>query len=91
MSIKEKLTKSEKTILRELIFQEPFEHLITETGYTYGTIRDDLIKLINHSYIEVFDTLSGRSISPFYDSDNIQRFSFKATKTGLKSIQDYGI
>jgi hypothetical protein len=91
MSIKENLTKSEKTILRELIFQEPFEHLITETGYTYGTIRDDLIKLINHSYIEVFDTLSGQSISPFYDSDKIQQFSFKATKTGLKSIQDYGI
>jgi len=91
MSIKEKLTKSEKTILRELIFQEPFEHLITETGYTYGTMRDDLIKLIKHSYIEVFDTLSGQSISPFYDSDKIQQFSFKATKTGLKSIQDYGI
>jgi hypothetical protein len=91
MSIKEKLTKSEKTILRELIFQEPFEHLAAETGYTYGTLRDDLIKLINHSYIEVFDTTSGRSISPFYDSDNIQQFSFKATKTGLKSIQDYGI
>lgn len=91
MSIKEKLTKSEKAILRELIFQEPFEHLMTETGYTYGTIRDDLIKLINHSYIEVFDTTDGHSISPFYDSDNIQQFSFKATKTGLKSIQDYGI
>lgn len=91
MSTTEKLTKSEKTILRELIFQEPFEHLISETGYTYGTIRDDLIKLINHSYIEVFETSSGRSISPFYDSDKIHQFSFKATKTGLKSIQNYGI
>lgn len=91
MSTTEKLTKSEKTILRELIFQEPFEHLISETGYTYGTLRDDLIKLINHSYIEVFDTGSGKSISPFYDSDQIHQFSFKATKTGLKSIQNYGI
>lgn len=91
MSMKEKLTKSEKIILRELIFQEPLEHLAKETGFSYGTIRDDLIKLINHSYIEVFDTDSGKSISPFYDSDNIQKFSFKATKSGLKSIQNYGI
>ena len=41
-----KLTDSEKSILRELIFPEPFEHIQEETGLGFGTIRDDLIKLI---------------------------------------------
>lgn len=88
---KEKLTPSERTIVRELIFPETFKHILDETGFLSGTIRDDLITLINHGYIEVIDTDSQRSISPFYDSDNLQQFSFKATKTGLKQIQNHAI
>lgn len=88
---KEKLTPSEQAIIRELIFPEPFAHILEETGFTYGTIRDDLIKLINHGYIEVIDTDSQRTLSPFYDSDNIHQFSFKATRTGLKQIQNHAI
>lgn len=88
---KVKLTNSEKSILRELIFAEPFEHIQDETGLTFGAIRDDLIKLINHGFIEVFEKNTSRSVSPFYDSDNIDQFSFKATSRGLKSIQDYAI
>lgn len=84
-----KLTESEKFILRELIFPEPFEHIQEETGLGFGTIRDDLIKLINHGFIEVYEKNSGSGISPFYDSDNIDQFSFMATKRGLKSIQNY--
>ena len=86
-----KLTDTEKSILRELIFAEPFEHIQDETGLTFGEIRDDLIKLINLGFIEVFEKNTGRSVSPFYDSDNIDQFSFKATSRGLKSIQDYAI
>lgn len=89
MSTTHKLTPSEKIILRELIFQEPFEHLLSETGFTYGTLRDDLITLINHRFVEVFDKNSGTPASAFYDSDNIERFFFKATKTGLKRIQNH--
>lgn len=88
---KVKLTNSEKSILRELIFVESFEHIQEETGLTFGAIRDDLIKLINHGFIEVFKEDLTTSVSPFYDSDNIDRFSFKATSRGLKSIQDYAI
>lgn len=91
MSSKQKLTPSEITILRELIFQEPFEHLLAETGFTYGTLRDDLITLINHRFIEVFERESGAPASAFYDSDNIENFIFKATKTGLKKIQNHAI
>ncbi len=88
---KVKLTNSEKSILRELIFAEPFEHIQDETGLTFGEIRDDLIKLINLGFIEVFEKSTSRSVSPFYDSDNIDQFSFKATSRGLKSIQDYAV
>ncbi len=83
---REKLTSSEKQILRELIFPETFQHIQAETQLSYGAIRDDLIKLINHGYIEVSsDTVSAPSA--FYDSDHIEDFSFKATKIGLKQIQ----
>ena len=86
-----KLIESEKSILRELIFPESFDHIKEETGLTYGTIRDDLIKLINHGFVEVFEDDGRNPVSPFYDSDNIDQFSFKATKRGLKSIQNYAI
>lgn len=88
MKKNQKLTPSQQTILRELIFMESFQHLLTETGFDYGTIRDDLITLINYQMAEVFDTESGKTVSPFYDSDNIRQFSFKATKSGLKKIQN---
>lgn len=88
---KDKLSPSENAILRELIFPEPFSHIQDETGLSFGAIRDDLIKLINHRYVEVFDPDTSISVSPFYDSDNIQKFSFKATKIGLKRIQHHAI
>jgi len=87
---KEKLTQSEKSILRELIFPESFHHIQEETALPYGAIRDDLIKMINHGYIEVYDA-EASAPSAFYDSDNIKEFSFKATKTGLKQIQHYAV
>lgn len=86
-----KLTQSERKILRELIFPEPFSHLLDETGFTFGTIRDDLMNLINHGYIEVYSSDGLRSVSPFYDSDNIDQFSFQATKSGLKTMQNYAV
>ncbi|CAN5234856.1 hypothetical protein BH23BAC3_BH23BAC3_07080 [soil metagenome] len=86
-----KISKSEQSILRELIFIEPFSHLLEETGISYGALRDDLINLINHGYIEVFSMDGRQSVSPFYDSDKIDQFSFQATKSGLKSIQNYAV
>lgn len=86
-----KFTPSERAILRELIFPEPFSHLIDETGYSFGMLRDDLINLINHGYIAVYSTDDLRPLSPFYDSDNIDQYSFQATKSGLKTIQNYAV
>jgi len=86
-----KLSKSERKIIRELIFPEPFSHLISETGYTFGMLRDDLINLINHGFIAVLSQDDHRPLSPFYDSDNIDQYSFQATKSGLKTMQNYAI
>ena len=77
--------------MRQLIFVEPYSHILEETGFNSGTIRDDLITLINQGYIEVYSEDQLQSISPFYDSDNIHQFSFKATNTGLKNIQQHAI
>ena len=84
---RDKLTGSEKKILRELIFPETFDHIISETELSYGEIRNDLIQLMNHGYIEVCQNEPKQS-SLYFDSDNVQFFSFKATKTGLKKIQN---
>lgn len=90
---KTKLTPSELSILRVLIFAEDFSLIESETGMSFGAIRDDLIKLINHGYVEVYDDHDDFSTVPsaFYDSDHIDRFRFKATKLGLKSIQHHAI
>lgn len=86
-----KLTPSKNAILRELIFPESFDHIQTETGLSYGAIRDDLITMINQGLIEVIATDMVTSVSPFYDSDHIENFCFKATTTGLKHIQQHAI
>ncbi|RNC79712.1 MAG: hypothetical protein ED557_14425 [Balneola sp.] len=83
-----KLLPSEKAILQHLIFPEPYEVILEETGLPVGALRDDLINLINYRLVEVVnhdsDSINGTS---FYDADNLQDFSFRATKTGLKHIR----
>ena len=88
---KSKLTPSENSILGELIYPESFAHIREETGLSYGAIRDDLIGLINHRFVEVFDNEASLSPTPFYDADNIEQFYFKATKLGLKKLQNHAI
>jgi hypothetical protein len=90
---KTKLTPSELSILRVLIFPEDLSLIRYETGLSSGAIRDDLIKLINHGYIEVFDDMHGYNSVPsaFYDSDQLDQFRFKATKLGLRSIEHHAI
>lgn len=83
---KEKLTLSEKRILRELIYPETFEHIQAETCLSYGEIRNDLIQLINHRFIQVNDR-NNQNQGHYFDSDHIEDFTFKATMSGLKKIQ----
>ncbi len=85
-----KLIPSEKLVLRRLIFPEPYEVLLEETGADAGALRDDLINLINYRLVEVFDGDNiEESGTSFYDADNLQDFSFRATKSGLKHIREF--
>lgn len=84
-----KLIPSEKLILKSLIFPEPYEVLLEETGASRGALRDDLINLVNYRLIDVVDLdEDGSSRSSFFDADNLQDFSFRATKLGLKQIRE---
>ena len=84
-----KLFPSEKKILARLIFPEPYDVLLDETSLPAGALRDYLINQINYRLVEVVnfekDSVNGTS---FYDADNLQDFSFRATKTGLKHIRE---
>jgi len=82
-----KLTKSERTVIERLIFPESFDVIMEETEMQYGELRDDLMNLVNYRFVEVVnnDEYDDSKMS-FYDSDNIKDFSFRATKTGLKSL-----
>ncbi|MBO6793202.1 MAG: hypothetical protein JJ895_04775 [Balneolaceae bacterium] len=84
-----KLYPSEKLVLARLIFPEPYEVILEETGLPTGALRDDLINLINYRLIEVVNTeIVKHDTSAFYDSDNLQDFTFRATKTGLKQMRE---
>lgn len=82
-----KVTKTQRKILDRLIYPEPFKRVQQETGLTYGELRDDLIQLINAGCVEVTEG-EGQKISyhNFYDADNLQLFTFRATKRGLTYI-----
>ena len=84
-----KLYASEKRVLKCLIFPESYNVILEETGLAIGTLRDDLINLINFRFIEVMDANNSEPVATsFYDSDNLQDFSFRATIAGLKQIQE---
>ncbi|MBO6525238.1 MAG: hypothetical protein JJ971_15520 [Balneolaceae bacterium] len=84
-----KLIPSEKQVLKCLIFPEAYEVILEETGSNIGALRDDLINLINYRLIEVVDLDNeSKPGTSFYDADNLQDFSYRATKTGLKHIRE---
>ncbi|MFA5669161.1 MAG: hypothetical protein WC967_07950 [Balneolaceae bacterium] len=82
-----KITASERKIIESLIFPEPFEVIMEETEFPYGTLRDDLINLVNYRYVEVvnLDPSEDSSLT-YFDSDNIRECTFRATKIGLKIL-----
>lgn len=82
-----KLTPSERLVIERLIFPESFEVIMEETQMDYGALRDDLMNLVNFKFVEVFNPEDIDTGLAFYDSDNIREFTFRATKTGLKSIR----
>lgn len=87
--IKHKVSKSERRVIERLIFPESFQVIMEETGLQYGELRDDLINLLNFGFVEAYED-DGKKITltGFYDSDNLQNFTFRATKRGLSAIKN---
>ncbi|MGM0588549.1 MAG: hypothetical protein ACQETE_09060 [Bacteroidota bacterium] len=81
------ITASQRSIIDKLIFPEPFDRILEETGLTYGELRDELITMLNEGLVTVMEE-NGQKVERqyFYDTDNLRSFSFQATKNGLAQL-----
>lgn len=85
---KRKITESEQKVLNKLIYPETFQDILDETGLMYGELRDDLINLLSYHLIEAYERSGNKiSLTSFYDADNLQDFTFKATSKGISKIK----
>ncbi len=84
-----KITQSQRSILEQLIYAEPYEHIRQETGLSFGEIRDDLITLLHHNMIEVYESDSGKIGAKVrhFDNDHPESFFYRATKSGLSAMK----
>jgi hypothetical protein len=87
MAKRHKITSSERSVLERLVFPETFARIKEETSQDSGELRDNLINLLNFGFVEAFEGSGQRITSTgFYDSDNLQDFTFRATRKGLSAI-----
>lgn len=87
--IKHKISISERKVLQRLIFPESFAVILEETGLQPGELRDDLINLLNFGFVEAYINDGVKiTLTGFYDADNLQDFTFRATKRGLSAIKN---
>ncbi len=85
---KHKITKTEKRVLERLIFPEKFQVIMEETGLLQGELRDDLINLLSFGFVEAYERSGNKIVlTSFYDTDNLQDFTFQATSKGLAEIK----
>lgn len=85
---KRKVSTSERLVLERLIFPETFSTVLEETGLQYGELRDDLINLMSFGFVEAYEKRGNKiALTSFYDADNLQEFTFRATKKGLSEIK----
>lgn len=83
-----KITKTEKKVLERLIFPEEFQDIMEETGLLQGELRDDLINLLSFGFVEAYERSGNKiALTSFYDTDNLQDFTFQATSKGLAEIK----
>lgn len=83
-----KISKTEKRVLDKLVFPEEFQVIMEETGLLYGELRDDLINLLSFGFIKAYEKSGNKiSLTAFYDTDNLQDFTFQATSKGLGKIK----
>ncbi len=82
-----KITISERLVLGQLLHVETFDTLLEETQLPRGALRDDLMNLLNIGYLEAYDILpSGHRKTRFCDTDNLEKYAYRATRTGLNAL-----
>ena len=80
------LTDIQFQILDSLYFVESFGHIVEEAMEPKAVVKDELRTLIDKGLVQVmmFDEAKGDfQRTTIFDSDNIQDYSFLATKDGL--------
>lgn len=82
------ISKSWISILKTIIFPENFDTILQETNLHHGSIRDDLMQMLNGGYIQAIeeDCNEKPHFTSIYDSDNLNRYAFQATSKGLKLL-----
>lgn len=83
-----KIEASKRKIIESLLFPESFDTLLEETELQRGEMRDDLMQMLNSGHIKAM--VEGKeqhdNITSFFDSDNLEEYTFQATKRGLKAL-----
>jgi hypothetical protein len=80
------LTDVQFQILDSVYFVESFAHIVEEAMEPPAVVKDEIRTLIDRGYVQVmiFDQEKGDYYrTTIYDADNIQDYSFLATKDGL--------
>lgn len=84
--MKATLTDIEYDILNAIYFVEPFENILAECRQPVGVVTDVLRQLIDKKYVVAmrFDDATQEYVRSFiYDADNMNAYSYLATKEGL--------
>lgn len=86
----EELSPLAYEIIGLLIFEEPFEHIISETKeINKHAVKDELIHLIVKDIVKpVADIESGVKRGFIYDSDHMKDFSYMLTAKGFKHLEN---
>ncbi len=82
----EPLTDIEYDILNAVYFVEPFEHILQECTEKPAVVADVLKQLIHKKYIVpmLWDEEKSEYVRSFiYDTDDMNRYHYLATKEGL--------
>ena len=84
--MKDELNDIEYDILNALYFVEPFEHILAECNAKPSVVADVLKQLIHRKFVVAmqWDDEKKEFIRSFmYDSDDMNRYHYLATKNGL--------
>lgn len=77
--------------MQQLVFIESFNSIQSETGLSFGELRDDIINLLSSGMIEVYADIDEHAElrRTHFDSDHPNRYFYRATHSGMKAMKTY--